>query len=73
MRHCLKIKAKVGQMAEWLRVTAVLPEDPSSVLSTYSRQFTTPCNSSYRSDAYLSPDGICTYTAYTHTDTYTYK
>lgn len=43
------MKAKgAEEMAEQLRVLAVLAKDGGVVNNTHSRQFTTTCNSSYR-------------------------
>ena len=43
-----KRKEGAGEMALWLRVLAVLLEDPSSVPSTHVRQLPAGCNSSSR-------------------------
>ena len=48
-----KVKKQVGvspdgELAQWLRVLAVLPDDPNSVSSTHMAQLTTTSNSSSR-------------------------
>lgn len=52
------------EMAQWLRVLAVLAENQGSVLSTHIRQLTTICNSSTR-DLTL-PSGLRDYCIHVH-------
>lgn len=55
-----------GWMGQWLRAIAVPAEDPSSVLSTHSRELTAPGDLIAR----LASADTCTQVAHTHTDTY---
>jgi len=56
-------------MAQWLRALAILPEDPSSVPSTYVRQLTTTCNSNPKDLMHFLASAVtCTHMAYIQVD-----